>query len=334
MGAAEVLRSSRDQSASSSFVQTSLLPLAPGLGAKGVRWIASSTLIQELEEGLPDGLRTSYERFARSLVSLAEATALRWDQETNSYYLSNTARGPLLWLLVAHRGAQAVLEIGTGRGFGTLSIFDALQGLGKGGEVDTIDIIPHTGKQPWPRKEGEHTVRTPRSVEEEMSIRIANRDTRVRFHEGISLATVTGKRLASPDLVFIDAGHDEVSVFIDLVATALATKDQAPMPTLLFDDVGGRVGVGVARALEKYLLPYVPPESLTVIDMPTSEIEQRETGHHTMLLVDGGRGAEGLRQAFTKLRAPTTRFRAGGLVVMMRVRRFVGGVLRKLTLRG
>jgi hypothetical protein len=66
----------------------------------------------------------------------------------------NYESGLLLYCLVARHRPQRLLEIGTGRGFGSLCMARALTDLGLDGRIVTIDVLDENTRMDWAIDEG------------------------------------------------------------------------------------------------------------------------------------------------------------------------------------
>ena len=80
---------------------------------------------------------------------IGDLTALRLGGN-GSYYRANYARGPLLYTLIAKYRPSLVLELGTGRGYGTVCMARALVDNDVDGRIITVDRLAPETRQPWP----------------------------------------------------------------------------------------------------------------------------------------------------------------------------------------
>lgn len=220
---------------------------------------------------------------------LAELTGLR-RSASGSYYLSNLHRGLLLYALVRKHRPRTILEVGTGRGYGALSMAMAVVDAGLDSRILTVDIIPPSEPQPWPIDEGSGPTTRRLSVREVWSRLPAAWTDSIRPITGSSVAVMRGI-LSNPqappvDFAFIDGGHDYWTARHDVLAAVLAGRSQSV--TLVLDDYGGVQGEEVRRLVDGVLASAFPRAALHRLAMPQSEEEARENGEHGMVYLDGG----------------------------------------------
>jgi len=200
------------------------------------------------------------------LQRLAKLTALRVGNG-GEFYVSNFWRGPLLYTLVLDRKPKHVLEIGTGRGYGALSMARAAVDGGLDTTVWTVDERPSRQQQPWAIDEGDGPRVEDLSVEDVWERHVPNEvRERVCAITGDSRSVLSRwLRTGRPavDLVFIDGGHDYWTVKHDFLATLRVANLGV---VLLFDDYGERVRYGVKRLIDREVAPKIPPGALVVID--------------------------------------------------------------------
>ncbi len=274
-------------------------------GPENWQWISGRHFLRRLlSEKEPFGW-THYRKVEPTRAAL---TALRFDPENEEFYLSNELRGELLWLLVNSLSPTRVIEYGTGRGFGSLSIAHSLKSLHSEGTItdprlDTLDRLSIDTEQVWPREVQSKTIQAPAKLREIWDGMNAPESQLVRFLTGESLKCYPP--IAGPyDFAFIDAGHDFLSVWSDLTSLALSNRNAPKAPSILFDDLGGKVGAGVVKAISIFLLPFIDPREVTVISMPISEAERRQVGYHAMMFLDARRCGPALLRAFDNLTRP------------------------------
>lgn len=277
------------------------------------QFLPSQTLISGLLAEMSAEARERFLEYRVCKERLGEMTAIRYDRHTDSYYPSNLDRGELLWCMIATTSSRIALEFGTGRGFGSLALADALLQVSRecGGtatRLDTVDRIGIDTLQEWPRKVRGHGLHDGSFTREPQTLRAAWSEIAGAKTGIVRFLTGTSKRCCPPvngpyDLIFVDAGHDYLSVWRDLTAIAFA-QHETPPKTIVFDDVGGRVGAGVAIAIARFLLPWVPSDAVTVVEMPTTAREEAYSDYHAMLVIDALQYPEELSEAFAQLRAP------------------------------
>lgn len=192
-----------------------------------------------------------------SFTALAELTALRTSAD-GGFYASNYMRGPLLYALVSARRPAAILEFGTGRGYGALCMARALVDHGIDGRVHTIDLVPSDEKVDWAYADdrGPKVERWSRGsfwaahvppTWTERVVSLSGRSSDVMDRQG--------RRLPPIDLAFIDGGHDRATARHDILATVSVGSDRLGM---LLDDVADRPGFGVASAVRELLAERFP----------------------------------------------------------------------------
>ena len=197
---------------------------------------------------------------------LAGITALRQARD-GTYYDRNWWRGPLLYALVSHYRPRSVLEFGTGRGYGALSMAKASLEQGFECRVWTIDRIPPATRQLWPIDEGNGAKTKSLALDEvwEQSVSIKIRE-RISCLSGDSYSAMREwKRLGRPniDFFFIDGGHDYRTVKHDFIAGLRVANSGA---AFLFDDYGKRKGYGVKRLIDNECIPKCAHGSVEIID--------------------------------------------------------------------
>ncbi len=183
--------------------------------------------VAELVEAAPDW---------PAFVRLGDLTKLRYNAD-GTFQRPNFESGPLLHALVRHFRPQTVLEIGTGRGFGAISLAMGLRDAGIPGRVVTLDVLPHDQPQQWAIDDGRGPRVDSLSRREvwESHVDTALR-SRIECRCGDS-TTLLDQLIADPsfraDLVYVDADHDWPGVRHDYLASLLV----AARPfRILFDD--------------------------------------------------------------------------------------------------
>jgi len=161
-------------------------------------------------------------------------TGLRFNKE-RGYFPPNFERGLVLDRLAELNRPRNVLEIGTGRGLGSLAIASAAETYGFECRVDTCDLIPPGTAQEWAiEADGRQTV-CRASCAEIWGQHFPGWELRVRPRTGRTTRTLPALLAEGRqyDLIFIDAGHDLFAVAHDL---AYSTLLLAPGGMILMDD--------------------------------------------------------------------------------------------------
>jgi methyltransferase family protein len=219
---------------------------------------------------------------------LAELTGLRRSAQ-GGYYLSNLHRGLLLYALVRKHRPRTILEIGTGRGYGALSMAMAVADTGLDSRILSVDMIPPGERQSWPIDEGSGPTTARLSVREVWSRLPAAWTDAIHTMTGSSVA-VMRRMLSDPaappvDFAFIDGGHDYWTARHDVLAALLAGRGRSV--TLVLDDYGGVQGEDVRRLVDGILATVYPSATIHRLAMPQSEEEARDNGEHGMVYLDG-----------------------------------------------
>jgi predicted O-methyltransferase YrrM len=181
------------------------------------------------------------------VFKLGLITGLR--EKRGRYYTPNFERGLILDRLCEILRPEAILEIGTGRGMGALVAASASLKYRFPCKVTSLDIIPVQQEQTYPIEIDGHRSVIKESVANAWDKYVAGTvRERVEFVTGSTSEVLPklvrqGKRFS---LIFIDAGHDALSVANDLsYASMLLGKDGA----ILMDDFTPHDFVGVATCL-------------------------------------------------------------------------------------
>lgn len=238
-------------------------------------------MMQELGFDLAEKAKDEFRQLAR-------ITALRQAQD-GTYYVRNWWRGPLLYALVNHYRPRNVLEFGTGRGYGALSMAKASLEQGFECGIWTIDHIPPTTRQRWDIDEGNGATTKSLTLDEvwEQSVSAATRE-RISCLTGDSYSVMRAwKGLGRPniDFFFIDGGHDYRTVKHDFIAALRVASSGA---AFLFDDYGKRKRYGVKKLIDNECVPKCPRGSVEVIDTSAGRDLPSAEGKvdHNMALLD------------------------------------------------
>ena len=171
--------------------------------------------------------------------ALGLLTGLRGNEQ-GVFTPANFERALVLDRLIRLRRPARILEIGTGRGLGCMSMAASARACGLETRITTLDIIPAETPQRWPIEvEGRGEIRF--ASRKEVWEKHLDPAVRNQVAEVIGPTTRTLPELAESgarfDLVFIDAGHDLYSVVHDLSYSlqvlaeggAILMDDFAPM---------------------------------------------------------------------------------------------------------
>lgn len=186
---------------------------------------------------------------------LGDLTGLRQNSD-GGFYRANYERGILLYSLVAHYRPRAVLEFGTGRGYGSLCAARAMDDFNIDGRIFTVDMVPPHEKFDWAIDWGDG--RGPRV--EKLSWREVwpkaapvahlNRITELTGFAGEVMSRYSGPRV---ELAFIDGGHGHDAVRHDFYSTLEAAADHFG---ILFDDYAPIPGFGVQKLIDEEVSPH------------------------------------------------------------------------------
>ncbi len=242
------------------------------------------SVTQKLRElNVPED-EASWSEFQR----LARLTALKYSERT-SYHLGHWWRGPLLYALVRHYRPTCILEIGTGRGYGALSMARAVEDTGFECTIWTIDCVPPDRLQSWAIDDGHGPMVREASLEEVWQTYIPFQlRRRIRLLTGDS-ASVMGEWVTYDrpriDFCFIDGGHDYWTAKRDFIA---ALRVANPGCTVVLDDYTGRRGYGVKTLVDAEIVPRLSGSTVEIIDLLSLDRTSfREEVLHQLALIKG-----------------------------------------------
>jgi predicted O-methyltransferase YrrM len=185
---------------------------------------------------------------AQRAQGLGLLTGLKHDT-ARGFHHENLERALILDRLVETRHPRRVLEIGTGRGLGSMMLASAAKTHGSPIEIVTVDLYGPDVVQNWAIEVGgkQELAKTSRTdvwgkhLPEELTSKIRQEtgytsNVLPRLHKA-------GERF---DLVFIDAGHDLASVVHDLT---YATMMLSPGGAILMDDFSPMEDYGVGTCI-------------------------------------------------------------------------------------
>ena len=186
---------------------------------------------------------------------LGDQTALRVSPD-GSYYRSNYERGMLLYALVAHHRPKTVLEFGTGRGYGTLSMAWAMHAHNIDGMIYTVDRLTANTPIQWAIKE----TSTAEPHVEQLTWNAVWAEAvpeewrqHITLLHGDSSSVMRESTLPPINIAFIDGGHSLDTVRHDFY-TALASADTEF--GILFDDYEETDKFGVRSLLADEVFPH------------------------------------------------------------------------------
>jgi methyltransferase family protein len=205
---------------------------------------------------------------------IADLTALRMDPQGRPY-VPNPSRGSVLYALVAARRPSVVLEFGTGRGYGALSMAWAMADHGIDGMIWTIDLVPHGQAFDWILRD-ERGPRVERTSRERLWGERFPRAWLAR------ITPLTGRSReimrkwdaarGGIELAFVDGGHDLATARHDILAACLLA---GPRFGLLADDYIERPGYGVVAAFREL---FGDPPPITLLQTAWGEMAAEGAG--------------------------------------------------------
>ena len=184
---------------------------------------------------------------------LGDLTALR-NGKDGRFYRSNYERGLLLYALVTKFRPKVVLEFGTGRGYGALCMARAMAENSIDGDIYTINLRRFDERLEWAIDEGDGP-RVDNLSLKDVWAKHMPLDWTSRIHHMCGSSTEIMGRwkrsgLPSPDLAFIDGGHDYLTVKHDFYSMLDVA---APAHRILFDDYALRLDFGVCKLIDQYV---------------------------------------------------------------------------------
>jgi len=188
---------------------------------------------------------------------LGDLTALRLN-ENGHFYQANYERGILLYALVAKYRPQAVLEFGTGRGYGCLCMAWAMEEHNISGRIFTIDMVPQDEVFAWPI-DWRNGPRVERLARNQVWLHAApaawlKRIEILTGHTGNVMGRWSGPGI---DFAFIDGGHAYDTVRHDFYSVLEVAADPFGV---LFDDYAQQPGFGIQRFIDEEVAPHFKAE--------------------------------------------------------------------------
>ena len=187
------------------------------------------------EPRLADWLQRAGDTACRDRIwKLGLLTGLKADGD--EFTPANFERALVLDRLIQLHKPARILEIGTGRGLGSMAMAAAARAHGVPTRITTLDILSTDTKQRWPI-EIDGTRRVAEASRREIWSQHVDPALVELVTEVTGATTRTLPQLAAGghkfDLIFIDAGHDLYSVIHDL---SYSVKLLAPRGAILMDD--------------------------------------------------------------------------------------------------
>jgi predicted O-methyltransferase YrrM len=204
-----------------------------------------SDWIKALDVGLP-----AKEEFWR----LGDRTALR--HKEGQFYRSNYERGMLLYALIAHYRPRAVIEFGTGRGYGTLCMAWAMADHDIDGKIYTVDILSPDTKIEWAIDWNDGRSAQNESLTWNEVWKQSAPDSwlqHIKFLTGDSSQSLRNYSGEVIDFAFIDAAHDYDGVRHDYYALL---NHLGQSFGILFDDYAVKPTFGVYELIDKEVSPH------------------------------------------------------------------------------
>jgi hypothetical protein len=231
---------------------------------------------------------------------LGDLTKLR--ARGGAFFPVNYESGLLLYALVRHHRPRAILEIGTGRGYGCLSMAMALEDAGIDGQVVTVDTRGYDDPQEWALDDGTgpRVARLSRREvwERHVERKVRDRVVQVQGSSFDALRSMIAEGRGA-DFVYIDGDHTYPVVRHDLYASLLLARP--PFRILLDDYTPLSHLYGVRRLVDEELEPVFEAEAIhtdgrwhgqPAADTPLEQSDQAQ------VLLDSERVRRPLAEAF------------------------------------
>ncbi|MFP4323347.1 MAG: class I SAM-dependent methyltransferase [Anaerolineales bacterium] len=178
---------------------------------------------------------------------------------------ANYESGLLLYGLVRHYRPQAILEIGTGRGYGAFCMAMALRDANLPGKIMTLDIKGYDEPQTWALDAGQGPSIAARSLREVWETYLeTDLRARVEHRQGTSIesmAALLASREFEPDFIYVDGDHTATGTRHDILASMLLAR--RPFRMLLDDyHLQSDYLFGLRRLIDTMLAPVFDLEAI------------------------------------------------------------------------
>lgn len=187
----------------------------------------------------------------KMFLEIGDLTALRKDP-SGKFYRSNYNRGILLYSLITKYKPKTILEFGTGRGYGALSMAKAIIDSNLDSHIYTIDYRRFDEKQTWPIDYGKGPEVISASLKDIWTKYFSEKLTdKITMLHGTSKSVTENwnkKNMPAPDFAFIDGGHDYLSVKHDYYATLSVSNNNF---RILFDDYVQKSTFGICKLVDE-----------------------------------------------------------------------------------
>ena len=258
-----------------------------------LRMVDVQTKINELDVTIPN-----WSEFCR----IGNLTKLRHDP-VRGFYPVHYESGLLLYALIASLRPSTILEIGTGRGFSSICMAQALVDHAINGRIVTVDPIGSTAMMKWPIDEGDgngpQIPHLSRKDVWERHLPPAVLD-RIEVRHGNSVNVLSQLEMESfrADFIYIDGDHTYSGVAHDFYASLrLAAR---PFHILLDDYTEKSNRYGVRQLVDDEVQSVFNTELISThrssLTKESSEID------HALILIDSHHVTQPIESAFSSRR--------------------------------